>query len=92
MARTPKLLEIFFNAKASPLALICRSFSGPEMICPYFIDRRERFSYIPGPDMHWPLLSPGQDQEYEESGYPMILPEFGVCRFIMEACGIRNVK
>jgi hypothetical protein len=66
------------------MALIYWSFSGQEMICPYFIDRRERFSYIPGPDMHGSLLSLCRDQEDEESEYPMILPEFGIFRFITE--------
>jgi hypothetical protein len=77
IALTMILFEIFFAAKASTRALMYRSFSGQEMICPYFIDRRERVSYIPGPDMHWSQLFLCRDQEYEESGYPMRLPEFG---------------
>jgi len=72
IAPTIILFEIFFIAKASRRALIYQSFSGQEIICPYFIDRRERFSYIPEPDMHGSLLSLCHDQEDKESGFPIV--------------------
>jgi hypothetical protein len=44
IARMIILLEIFFTAKASTLALIYRSFSGQEMICPFLLTGTKRFS------------------------------------------------